>query len=1042
MNQGVIGFCRRITSFISLCVLWAFAEKQFEGWLKRVALLLLALLFLAGCTRKLSGPAAGRYDFSRMDKTTTRAYLAADAFLQDCIRKRQPVYAHKSTRIDTIVVDPAAKTLAVKFSATFAQIPFREDNTGAIYAALQSRLGKKFRDFHLSVFADHQLIEQLIPNFYRTDTADYDRSRLPKADHRGAPIVRNISKTWQPAKGLFNRNIALWPSHGWYYEDKLKRWEWQRARVYQTVEDLLPFAFVQPYLLPMLENAGANVFIPRERDIQTNMVIIDNDSPLQNGIYRERAKTDSALWFAQHPGFVLGKPPYRAGDHPFAAGSHRWISASAQSTAQIQWIPDIPETGEYAVYIAYSSHENSVDDAHYTVFHSGGQTEFRVNQRIGGNTWIYLGAFHFPAGMNDSTASVLLTNESKSPENRIVSADAVRFGGGMGDVSRNGRLSGRPRFMEGARYYLQFSGMPDTLIYNVTEDPQGDYKDDYRSRGEWVNYLRGAPFGPNKQRDAKGLGIPIDLSLAFHTDAGSSPGDTTIGTLMIVSITDADSAEVFPDSVSRLANRDFGDILQTQIVDDIRAKYDPVWRRRALWNRRYSEAFRPNVPAALLELLSHHNFLDMKFALDPRFRFDVSRSIYKGMLKFLATEYGHEYVIQPLPVTHFCAEFSGENGVNLRWRTQADSLEPTAVAEKFMVYTRIAGSGWDNGVPVDQPNIDLANLQPGVIYSYKVTAVNAGGESFPSEILSVCRVANANNPVLIINGFDRTSAPATLESGELRGFANFWDQGVPDRYDLNFIGDQYDFDDGSDWLDDDSPGHGASHADFETKIIPGNTHDFPYLHGQAVRAAGYSFVSASDEAVMDSLMDLSKYRVIDLILGEEKSTEGPKPRAQKQFVTFPSPLQKALTAFLQKGGRLFASGAYIGTDLFVGKAKDHPDRKFARETLKFNWRTNYAAKTGKLISVDSTVFSFGETFQFNTGYHRLIYTAESPDAIEPNDSLAITLLRYAENNTSAAVAYAGDYKLVLFGFPFETVLNEKKRTLIMQKVLEFFQTSP
>jgi len=301
---------------------------------------------------------------------------------------------------------------------------------------------------------------------------------------------------------------------------------------------------------------------------------------------------------------------------------------------------------------------------------------------------------------------------------------------------------------------------------------------------------------------------------------------------------------------------------------------------------------------------------------------------------------------------------------------------------------------------------------------------------------------NTHKPVLIINGFDRISAPATLEAGKLRGFANFWDQGVPDRYDLNFIGDQYDFDDGSDWLDDDSPGHGASHADFETKIIPGNTHDFPYLHGRAVRAAGYSFVSASDEAVMDSMMDLRNYRIVDLILGEEKSIDWPKPRAQKQFAVFPTPLQAALRAFLQNGGRLFASGAYIGTDLFVGKEKDHPDRKFARETLKFFWRTNHAAKTGGLISVDSTIFAFGETFQFNTGYHPLIYAAESPDAIEPNDSLASTILRYAENNTSAAIAYAGDYKLVLFGFPFETVLSEKKRTLIMQKVLEFFQNSP
>ena len=33
-------------------------------------------------------------------------------------------------------------------------------------------------------------------------------------------------------------------SHGWYYEPKLDRWEWQRARIFQTVEDLYTQSYV------------------------------------------------------------------------------------------------------------------------------------------------------------------------------------------------------------------------------------------------------------------------------------------------------------------------------------------------------------------------------------------------------------------------------------------------------------------------------------------------------------------------------------------------------------------------------------------------------------------------------------------------------------------------------------------------------------------------------------------------------------------------------------------------------------------------------
>ena len=37
----------------------------------------------------------------------------------------------------------------------------------------------------------------------------------------------------------------------------------------------------------------------------------------------------------------------------------------------------------------------------YLVFHNGGVTEFKVNQQIGGGTWVYLGTFEFDKGNND-----------------------------------------------------------------------------------------------------------------------------------------------------------------------------------------------------------------------------------------------------------------------------------------------------------------------------------------------------------------------------------------------------------------------------------------------------------------------------------------------------------------------------------------------------------------------------------------------------------------------------------------------------------------
>lgn len=995
------------------------------------------VLFLAACSS--SGPKKDRHDYSSMDRTTRKAYQGVEHFLDANTSKDSPLKLNRYTRLDTIVVDREKQQLHIYFNRNFADIPIREEVVEDIDTQLRLSLGRKFTDFQLKVYAVKHPIEELIPNYFRSSKRSYDKSRMPLAENRSKPLVRNINHNWTPSAGLYNRNIALWHSHGWYYEQKFKRWEWQRARVFQTVEDLLPMSFTLQYLIPMLENAGAQVFLPRERDLQTNEVIIDNDTPdVRQGYQEYDSKTDK--WSTlNNPGYAIGSPPYVSGDNPFLMGTSRIIKVDTSGSAKIRWIPSLPEAGKYAVYVTYTAADSNVTDAHYTVFHTGGETEFLVNQQIGGSTWIYLGTFDFNQDLNEAIHRVELTNKS-TESGQYVSADAIRFGGGIGNVSREGQVSGRPRFTEAARYYLQYAGMPDTLVYNLNED-ESDYKDDYQCRGEWVNYLRGAPFGPNKDRQAPGLKIPIDLSFGFHTDAGFTRNDTVIGTLSIYSSEGSEEMKVFPDSMSRMTNRDLADILQTQIVNDIRAKYDPSWTRRMLWDRGYSEAYRPNVPSVLLELLSHHNFLDMKFANDPRFRFDASRSIYKAFLRYIATQWNLEYVVQPLPVSHFQAIFNESGKLRLQWQPVADPLEDSAVPEKYMLYTRIEDEGFDNGILVDQPYVELPEIEEGLIYSFKVTALNAGGESFPSEILSVCNMGTDKTPVLIVNGFDRISAAATIETEEYLGFVDLWDEGVSHGYDMNYIGSQYDILADSPWLDDDEPGHGASFGDMETKLIPGNSFDFPHFHGKSLREAGYSFVSSSDEAVWDGQLDINNYTLLDLILGEEKEVSGPKNFSPREFRGLPKEFQEKITAYTQAGGNLFMSGAYVGFDLF-DNGNDSLDMQFGEEVLKYTFRTDHAVKTGKLSIIADDIFQLEKfaNFEFNTRFHPKQYKVESPDAIEPASEDARTILRYAENNTSAGVASSGNANIIVFGFPFESILTENNRHAVMSSVMNFLES--
>jgi len=995
----------------------------------RLLILPLSLLILSTCaTLKES---TERYDTSGLDGATRKAYRRVESFLQNCIHQGEPIHLHRMARIDSIHIDQDTRHIRIFFNDWFGTIPVREDNTLLVHKGVRKALGRGYRNYKVDILVDEFPLEDLIPNHYR-EKLNLDKTRLPLDTQPVTPIVRNVSNPWQPTTGLNDRHIALWHSHGWYYERKLDRWEFQRARLFQTIEDLLPMSFTIPYLIPMLENAGANVFVPRERDLQIHEVIVDNDIP--NSGYTEAGKSQWSN--AEGQGFAPGNPPYLTGDNPFRMGTSRQIRSGTTAGSRVSWVPDIPTAGEYAVTIAYRHSPEHVRDAHYRVNHLGGHTDFRVNQQMGGGTWIYLGTFKFAKGQNPESGSVVLTNESETAGS-WVSADAVRFGGGMGNIARNDQTSGRPRFVEGARYYLQYAGMPDTLVYSFNADTI-DYNDDYQSRAEWANYLRGAPYGPNRDRDVPGLGIPIDLTFSFHTDAGITRNDTVIGTLSIYCSEGADTLRTFPDGTSRLANRDFADILQTQIVEDIRAQYDPSWNRRYLWDRAYSESYRPNVPGALLELLSHQNFVDMKFAMDPAFRFFVSRSIYKAMGRFLASRYQTEFVVQPLPVDHFQAEFVESGSVQLKWQPVSDPLEPSAEAQHYIVYTRQGEGGFDNGVLAERPWYRIDDLQPGVIYSFKVSAVNAGGESFLSEVLSVCHLETNRDPVLLVNGFDRIAAAATVETEQFAGFINLQDQGVPDGYDLNFTGEQYDFAPQSPWLDDDAPGHGASYANFETTIIPGNTHDFPMVHGEAIRAAGYPFVSVSDECVMDGATDLSLYKTVDLICGEERSTDGPRPQVTKRFQTFPVALQEQLRHYCEMDGNLLITGAYVGSDLLAND-RDSADVAFAADVLKFKFRTDHAARTGKLHSVNDDFLPRDTRLQFNSRFNPQIYTAESPDAIEPADESAATILRYSENNMSAAVAHDGETDVIVCGFPFETILTAEQREQFMKAALDYFE---
>ena len=947
--------------------------------------------------------------------------------------------------VDSAVIN--GNNIDIHLTSRTSDYFFRDNTVKDMYSIATELLPDSYKGMKVTLHANGSTLEELASKFY---SDSYKMPAKPKKVKKSktAPqiLVQNMSLPYEVTYGLNGRHLALWQSHGWYYEQSLERWEWQRARILQTVEDLYTQSYVVPFLVPMLENAGANVLLPRERDINTFEYIVDNDKLM--GGFEELS--GSKQWERGDAGFANPKKSYVHGENPFTMGTYRVVEGvvakgkkqPVESVAK--WIPGEYFRGnECAVYVSYKSLPNSTEAALYTVKHKGGETQFKVNQKMGGGTWIYLGSFIFSDHSKDE--GVYLTNLS-SKEGVVVTADAVKFGGGMGNIARKPTqdrpynveavTSGYPRFTEGARYWLQWAGFADS-IYSYT-NLKNDYTDDYMSRGRWVNALIG---GSKVKPDAEGYNIPVDMSFAFHTDAGTFPNDSIVGTLAIYTRY-SNGSDKYPNGKSRMGAREMTDIIQTEIVNDVRATFEPKWSRRGLWDRSYAESRTPDVPSMLLEHLSHQNFADMTYGLDPAYRFTVSRAIYKGILKYLSMDSGLPYTVQPLPVKNFAAELEGASSVKLSWSPVSDPSEPTAEPTAYVVYTMKNGKAFDNGVLVKDTTA-VFPITPDCIYSYKVVAVNDGGASFPSEELSVgvssAAVTAGKLPVMIVNGFERVAGPAVFEKNDstFAGFNNIKDRGVPYKADWSYIGDMHEFRREVPWMDDDAPGFGASYSDFEDKVIAGNTFNYPYDHGKAIMENGYSFVSSSVGAVKAGKVDMNNYKIVDMIMGKQGKTVVGRGVYGYKYEVFPVALQKEIREFCEAGGNLLVSGANIATDLFDAPGVTEEGMNFAKDVLKYKWMTEFAAKSGLVYPAPNPYIKAKGT-AFCQILNENFYCVESPDALVPACKEAFTIFRYRDNNISAGVAYKGDYKTVCLGFPIEAVRSFNHKDLF-GAILKFFE---
>lgn len=930
-----------------------------------------------------------------MDASAQNLKTAVTRYVENF--SRSDMHIGKS-KLKNCIINDSLQTIIVECDNTFGEQFFTEESVQRVYRDVRRLIPDSLKNYSLSIVTDKHPIEELIPNAVRG--GQKDKTRLWDRIYTGQPWVKNLSRPYSIDQGLDNTHLTICQSHGRYYDRKKQTWKWMRPRLFCTTEDLFTQTFVLPYIIPMLENAGAVIYTARERDWQANEAIVDNDHPSTSGLYHEW--NASAWQTAQTVGFAKNKDIYVSGENPFRHGSARFASTvnNATNATSIDWIPQIPESGRYAVYISYPQLDNAIDDARYTVYHKGGVTEFSVNQQMGFGTWVYLGTFEFDKGTN-AAGKVTLSNLSRH-NNQTVGADAVRFGGGMGNIAIEGSLSGLPRWAESARYWSQWAGMSDsTYNYFKNED---DYKSDIQTRPRVANELAGGSiYAPNIEG---GRRVPVELNVAFHSDAGFSRTDELIGSLSICTTDIFD--EVCDAGISRYASRDLADLFLANLRTDLRSY---KWQVRRLFNRNYGETREVKIPGALLEMLSHQNFADMRLGFDPTFKFDFSRSVYKTIVKYLATMHHRPYVIQPLPVTDFAVILNEQQSkAILSWQPVDDPMEPSAKARQYIVYTRKGNADFDNGTVVSSTSCAIP-IEKNQIYSFRVCALNEGGKSFPSETLTAYIATQNTGTILIVNGFTRLSAPASFNTTTEQGFQLSEDPGVPYGAFAGFCGDQKVFTKstmGSEATD----GLGYSGSELEGKVIMGNTFDYPYLHGQGIQLTGtHSFTSCSQSAFIQaqnqpsSSLHLSEYKMLDVIYG-----------VQKQF----NPKMKSIIInYLQQGGRVFVSGANMLRN-----------NALPSQLMKVSLDTFIKDKT-----LDG-LYGCNLNFNIYRDMNEKSYAVPQVETLNAIDN-AFAMLAYNDGRIAAVANDNRDYKTITFGFPLESITNPTYRNQLMGAVVNF-----
>ena len=617
----------------------------------------------------------------------------------------------------------------------------------------------------------------------------------------------------------------------------------------------------------------------------------------------------------------------------YNGGSYRYVLGAGSTTATATWTPGFNVPGVYAVYAWFKPGSNRVTNAHYQVHHAGGVEDIVVSQEVHGSTWRYLGSFYFKPGLGQG---VTLLNDSPQTSD-VVIADAIRFGGGFGP-------SGYQRYEEASLYFSEFMGFDTSGENDVVVRPH---------YAEWERVQSDDP-----------------VYISWHTNGydGSVRG----------------TESYIHDTEPTPGSSDLQYWVHTTLIDGIRQLWEPGWVDRGRKSRDLGEVRElSTMPGVLIELAFHDNADDAAALKEPVFEQISARAIAQGVVKYYAARDGRPVELAPETPEHLRVRNSGYNQVRVSWDAPPYGGALGDPATSYRVYRSADGLSWDSGTEVGGSPYVMAGVGNGETVFVRVTAVNAGGESFPTEVLGARQGNPAPSLLLIVWDFNLLVAGQSI----VECTPQSW---VPDCTNVRMRLDQMN-----------NFSYVAQHA----AAIPG----------------GYAFDSTTRGALLDNHISLTTYTAVDWLSGVDYRYRGEGG--------IDAAVQAKLIEYLNGGGALLLSGSEVAWDL-VSRGLG-PD--FYHNWLRAEFVADDAGTYQVTAAPEGALVGLGP-FNLDDGGHGT-YNVRWPDRIAANAGATPALKYEGGTGGVAAIQYAGSYRLMVMGFPLEAVYPDADRQALTSRAL-------